>query len=142
MVYYYPVSIPNSIDKKSFTTLKQNTYTSTMLYSNEGIFQIKKNKLYAIHFSDDEYPKNITIDDIKYSTDKTITHMTPCNKLPYDFIEKDILVTCYEVGSVKLYIEEEDDEISNLYFDVKDENIYGIQEDVSNLMRKVLKASF
>lgn len=141
MVYYYPLSFPNAIDKNSLGLFKQHTYLSTMLYSNEGIFKIKKNKLYTIHFIDDNCPINTTIDDITYYIDKSIIQYTLCNKLPYDFIKKDMVVTCYDGGSVKLYIEEKDNEIHQIYFDVKDENIYEIQEEISNLMRKVLKAS-
>ena len=142
MLYYYPSEIPNHVDKTKLNHISNKTYSTTMLYSNEGMFQIQKGKLYSVHFNDDITSKKIKIDNKEYITDETEIQWKPCNKLPYDFLRKDITVNCYEKGSIKMYLEEFNNCVIHMYFFVKDRNIHGIHEDIQELMRKVLKASF
>ena len=142
MLYYYPSEIPKHVDKTKLDGISNKTYRTTMLYSNEGMFQIQKGKLYSVHFNDDIDSKKITIDNKEYMSDKTEIIWKLCDKLPYEFLRRDINVFCYEKGSIKMYLEESDNSIIHMYFFVKDSNIHGIHDDIQELMRKVLKASF
>jgi len=142
MLYYYPTQIPVSIDKSKLNTLKNHTYTTTLLYSSEGMFQIRKGKLYSVHFEDDNDSKTVKLGDVNYIVDKSNIKWSSVDKLPYDFIRKDTNVTCYEKDSLKFYIEETENKISHMYFFVKDPNFYGINNDIIEFMRKILKASF
>lgn len=143
MVFYYPVTIPEFINKNKLNVENHNSYNVIMMYSEEGIFEVKKDKLSAIHFIDDEQSRSLVIDSIKYRVDNSILKRKRCNKIPHKYIQKNIVVTCYQVGSVKLYIEEgrDDGKISQLYFVVRDDSVYGIHDDIQELMRKVLNAS-
>lgn len=142
MLYYYPKEFPRTIDKNKLNTMKYHKYNSIMLYSNEGMFQVRKGKIYSIHFDDDTNSKTIRLENVDYVVDKTEIKWTPSEKLPYEFIRKDTDVTCYECGSVKFYIEESNNKIIHMYFFVKDEKIYGVHNDIQDIMHKVLKASF
>jgi len=143
MVFYYPITIPEFINKNKLNIENHSTYNVIMMYSVEGIFEVKKDKLSAIHFIDDEQSRIMVIDNIKYRTDNSKIKRKKCNKLPHKYIQKNIVVTCYQKGSVGLYIEmsPDDGKISQLYFVVRDDNIYGIHDDIQELMRKVLNAS-
>lgn len=140
-MYYYPVSLPGKINKDKLQAIKETRYKTQMLYSKEGIFQLKKGRLYRVHYTDDCASKKITIGNTKYLCDRSETKLTESYKIPYNFIRKEIAVTCYEVGSVKMYIEEHKDRLSQIYFYVSDSNIYGVENDIQDLMRKVLKES-
>ena len=141
-MYYYPVSVPEKINKNKLQGIKVSNYKTSMLYSSEGIFQLKKGRIYRVHYTDDSSSKTIMIGKTKYVCDRSETKWTESHKIPYQFVRKEITATCYEVGSVKMYIEEDKEKVSHIYFYVSDINIYGIENDIQELMRKVLKASF
>ena len=141
-MYYYPVSLPEKINKDKLQGIKVSNYKTCMLYSSEGIFQIKKGRIYRVHYTDDCSSKKITIGKTKYVCDRSETKWTESHKIPYKFVRKELAVTCYEVGSVKMYIEECKEKVSHIYFYVSESNIYGVENDIQELMRKVLKASF
>lgn len=142
MLYYYPKEFPRQVDKSKLDSMKFHKYNAVMLYSNEGMFQVRNGKIYSVHFQDDTNSKTIILDGLNYVVDKTEIKWTPSEKLPYDFIRKDTSVTCYECGSIKFYIEERNDKVIHMYFFIKDEKIYGVHNDIQDIMRKVLKASF
>ena len=105
-----------------------------MLYSNEGMFQVKSGKLYQVHFKDDENSVQKKIGNHKFICDNSLITWTPSNKLPYKFIRKDLMLSCYVNGSLKMYIEETEGKVTHLYFYVKDTNIYNIEEEISDMI--------
>ena len=132
-MYFYPTVLPN-LNRKKLKSLEKYSSQSTLLYSDEGLFQVKNGKLYQVHFIDDENAKRKNIGTNNFICDNSEIKWTSSNKLPFSFKRKDIMVYCYEKGSVKLYIEEDNEKPSNVYFYVKDESIYGIEDDIAQMM--------
>lgn len=147
MFYYPDIKLPGNINDSKLQSIDHKCYKITMLYSSEGIFQVKNAKLWSVFYLDDDNNNTITkttIDNIDYVTDKSDIKFKISNKIPYEFTRRDLNITEYSKGSVTLYIERTigDDKVTNLYFNIKNQNIYGIHDDIKELMRKVLKASF
>ena len=138
-MHYYPTILPH-VNKSKLERYKKYSSPTTMLYSNEGMFQVKSGKLYQVHFKDDENSVQKNIGKCKVVCDNSYITWTPSNKLPYDFIRKDITVNCYVNGSLKMYIEECGGNVTHLYFYVKDTNIYNIEEEIGNMLELCAKS--
>ena len=138
-MHYYPTILPH-VNKSKLERYKKYSSPTTMLYSNEGMFQVKSGKLYQVHFKDDENSVQKNIGKCKVICDNSYITWTPSNKLPYDFIRKDVTVNCYVNGSLKMYIEETDGKVSHLYFYVKDTNIYNIEEEIADMLELCAKS--
>ena len=134
-MYFYPTVLSN-INKKKLKPLEKYSSRSTMLYSDEGLFQIKNEKIFQVHFIDDVRAKCMKIGDNNFVCDDSEINWTQSNKLPYSFKRKDIMVYCYEKGSVKMYIEEVKDQTNHVYFYVKAQNIYGVEDDIAEMMER------
>lgn len=132
-MHYYPCILPH-INKSNLTKYKKYTASTTMLYSNEGLFQVKSGKLYQVHFKDDASSCKKKIGQTQFICDNSAISWTPSNKLPYDYLRKDITSHCYENGSLKLYIEEYEGKINHIYFFVKDTSIYKIEEEIAAMV--------
>ena len=138
MMYYYPKILPLRINKNRLVNSKDtrvSSYTQTTLYSQEGIYHIKKGKLYTVHFNDSLNSVKNIINNDEYISDTSDIVLSPSQKLPYEFIKQDIMVTVYEKGSVKMVIEEAKDKLMHIYFEVKNNDIYGVHEDINELMK-------
>jgi len=138
MLYYYPKILPLRINKNRLVNSKDtrvSSYTQTTLYSQEGIYHIKKGKLYTVHFNDSLNSVKNIINNDEYISDTSDIVLSPSQKLPYEFIKQDIMVTVYEKGSVKMVIEEAKDKLMHMYFEVKNNDIYGVHEDINELMK-------
>ena len=138
MLYYYPNILPLRINKNRLVNSKDtrvSSYTQTTLYSQEGIYHIKKGKLYTVHFNDSLNSVKNIINNDEYISDTSDIVLSPSQKLPYEFIKQDIMVTVYEKGSVKMVIEEAKDKLMHMYFEVKNNDIYGVHEDINELMK-------
>jgi hypothetical protein len=138
MLYYYPKVLPLRINKNRLVNSKDtrvSSYTQTTLYSQEGIYHIKKGKLYTVHFNDSLNSVKNIINNDEYISDTSDIVLSPSQKLPYEFIKQDIMVTVYEKGSVKMVIEEAKDKLMHIYFEVKNNDIYGVHEDINELMK-------
>ena len=138
MLYYYPKVLPLRINKNRLVNSKDtrvSSYTQTTLYSQEGIYHIKKGKLYTVHFNDSLNSVKNIINNDEYISDTSDIVLSPSQKLPYEFIKQDIMVTVYEKGSVKMIIEETKDKFMHMYFEVENNDIYGVHEDINELMK-------
>jgi hypothetical protein len=133
-MYIYPCNLPK-VNKKKLSHFKSHTYTSSMLYSTEGLFMIKKNKLCQLHFKDDTQAIKKRIMDTDFIYDDSEIQYSNSHKIPYEFIRRDIIVTCYDMGSIKCYMEETDGILSHLYFRISDKNIFGIEEDINEFIQ-------
>ena len=132
-MHYYPLILPY-INKSKLEKFKKYTARTTLLYSDEGMFQIKGGKLYQVHFVDDENSFRKKLGSCEFICDDSKIEWTPSNKLPYEFDRRDTINHCYEKGTLKLYIEECEGRIEHIYFYVKDTQIYGIEEDIMEML--------
>lgn len=135
-MHYYPTILPH-VNRSKIEKYKKYSSPTTMLYSNEGLFQVKSGKLYQVHFKDDENSSEKRINGVRFVCDNSEVKWTPSNKLPYHYVRKDITLSCYENGSLKLYIEEEKGKTTHMYFYVKNTNLYGIEEEISEMFKKI-----
>ena len=138
MLYYYPKSLPTKINKdrlENLKSIKSSSYTEIYLYSNEGIYLIKKNKLYMTHFNDSNNSVKVIINEDEYISDTSDVVLTPCSKLPYSFIKKEMSITSYEKGSIKMILQECNNSLEHIYFEIKNNDIYGIHDDIKELFQ-------
>ena len=133
-MYFYPEKIP-LIDISKIKHLKKYTNNTTMLYSSEGLFQIKSGKLLKVHFNDDKNTFKKCIGSTNFICDNSDIIWTPCNKIPYNFKKKEIVVNCYEKGNAKLYLELINDRINHIYFYIKDPSLYGTENDIIDILK-------
>jgi len=135
-MHYYPCILThiNTEKLRAKKNVKCHKSETTLLYSSEGMFQLRKGQLYQVHFQDDENSEKRRINGIDYICDKSNIIWTPCNKLPYDFERRDITEICFERGSVKFYINECGGKLVNCFFSIKSQDILDIEEDIAELM--------
>jgi hypothetical protein len=135
-MHYYPCILPyiNTDKLKAKKNVKCHKSETTMLYSSEGMFQIRKGQLYQVHFQDDEHSEKRKINGVDYVCDNSNIVWSSCNKLPYDFERRDITELCFERGSVKFYVNECKGKIIHCFFSIKSQNILDIEQDIAELM--------
>ena len=133
-MHYYPVILPN-INKNKLTRFKKYSAETTMLYSDEGLFQVKTGKLYQVHFIDDNNSYKKKIGPVQFICDNSQIKWSPSNKLPYNFVRKDIMVNCYEKNSIKLYIEETNGKPTHIYFYIKDTSLHEIENEIEEILK-------
>ncbi len=135
-MHYYPSILPHiNIDKlRAKKNIKCHKSETTMLYSSEGMFQIRKGQLYQVHFHDDENSEKCRINGVDYICDKSKIIWSPSNKLPYDFERRDITELCFERGSVKFYVNLWNGKIIHCFFSIKSLDILDIEQDIAELM--------
>lgn len=134
-MYYYPKILP-IINLSKLNEIKHRKSETTMLYSSEGLFQIRKGNLYQVHFLDSIQSEKRKINAVEYICDDSIISWSPSHKLPFEFNRSDIIEFCYEYGSVKFYVHQCEGKIIHAFFYIKDDNIYEIEEDIANLMAR------
>jgi hypothetical protein len=134
-MYLHPTTIPQ-INKKKLDKFKNKNETIVKLYSNEGIYQIKNNKLYKIYYIDDEKSNsNITLNSQHFIVDNSEIKYIYSNKIPFNFKKKTLLITTYETSNCKIIIEEDNNRnILNVYFYVKDPSIYEFKNEIKNFL--------
>jgi len=134
-MYYYPEILPD-IDVEKVKRVCENRHDITRLYSDEGIFQIKNAKIKRLHFEDDEnYGKKITIGSNKFICDKTKVDFIPTNKIPYSFEKREF--TLYNKGRMGVEYDSKQMKITHLYFNVESPDIFGIEEEIAEYMKKI-----
>ena len=65
-MHYYPTILPH-VNKSKLERYKKYSSPTTMLYSNEGMFQVKSGKLYQVHFKDDENSVQKILESVRLS---------------------------------------------------------------------------
>lgn len=136
-MYYYPVTIPkvNIMKLKHNPQVKHKTYKTTMLYSNEGIFQIRDNHLFRTYFDDDDTGGEMKkINGVELVWDKTKVHWIPTNKIPYNYEKREISISVFEKPAVKMYVEEYKGRFNHIYFYVKTPGVYGVDEEIAEFL--------
>lgn len=133
---YYPTLLPYvNIEKLKSKNIKSKVSSTTMLYSPEGIFQIRNGQLYQVHFKDALENTKCKIKGVEYIRDDSEIIWTPSSKLPYNFERRDITETCFERGSVKFYVlKNNEQKMTHCYFQIKDPNILDIEKDIGEMM--------
>ena len=127
-------TIPNTINVDSLEKYKLKQSSETCIYSEEGIFRIKKNNLYKESVQD-KTSSHFTIDNIDFTLDKSIVlKQRYPYKLPFNFLTKKFQQTTYGLNpksKIKLIIEQSSAKIYNMYF-LTDEDIknFSISEDI------------
>ncbi len=135
-MYYYPCELPKQINKKKIERYKKYSNKVTTLYSPEGIFQIKGHRLMQTHFKDDHKAFQTDINNIAFICDNSEMKNTQVNKIPFEFEMHSRMVTCYEKGSLQMFVEEDETQkdIENLYFIIKQSSIFGIEKEMTDLL--------
>lgn len=134
-MYLHPATIPQ-INQKKIDKTKHKSETIIKLFSNEGIYQIKNNKLYKIYYIDDENSNSsITINSQQFIVDNSELKYIHSNKIPFNYKKQRLLVTTYETSNCKMIIETDDSKkIVNMYFSIKDPSVYEFKNEIKNFL--------
>lgn len=133
MFYYYPFTLP-VLDLNKIYNFCDKKEKITRLYSDEGVYEIKNSKLFKIHCIDDEsHGKQVNIGSSKFIIDSSKIKLIPSHKIPYNFEKREF--TLYKKG--RMTIEINNSKITHLYFMVESPDIYGVEEEIINLMKNI-----
>lgn len=133
MYYYYPLSLP-VLDLDKIERYCDKKEKIIRLYSDEGIFQVKKSKIFRIHYIDDETNgKRMKVGKWDFVSDDSKIILNLSNKIPYNFEKREF--TIYKKGLMTIEIQKS--KVANMYFTVDSPEIHGIEEDIINCMKNI-----
>lgn len=115
---------------------------SHLIYSNEGLFEIKGDKIYKKKIVDENTEKN-KIDNHEIILDKSrIKNTYTVSQIPYNHIFKKMLIKTYSLrdkSRIKLIIEMNEDKIEDIYLSTQELLLtHSLKEDILTFL-SVLK---
>ena len=135
-MYYYPTALSKLNTDKLSQYIKPTTFNIIMLYSDEGVFKLKNETVYRQHFGmENTNYKHFKIADTEFICDNSEVLDVKTHKLPFDFEQYDISVFCFEKGSVKFFVQKNNDIVIHSYFHVKHHDTYGIEDDIDKIIK-------
>ena len=127
--YFSDLSITEKIDFQEITLITKTKITR--VFSSEGIFHVKDNKMMKLNIKDRPI-ENITIQDIEFIVDKSsIKYDVDWYQInPYHIMETIDVYTYVLCDDVQLILEKQDKHTSSIYFLINDiDNI-----DINNII--------
>ena len=114
-LYFSDLSIAEKIDFQGINLLTKTEFTR--IFSNEGIFHVKDNKLMRLNIKDQPI-ENITIQNIEFIVDKSsIKYDVDWYQInPYHIMETIDVYTYVLCDKVQLILEKQDKHTSSIYF--------------------------
>ena len=102
----------------NLTQFKPVNTTEKKLYTNEGIYEIRDNKIYNLDILDKEIEELIIYDN-HLILDNSEINLVLCFRIPNFFIEKTIKKSIYTLDNIDLVIEKENNLQDEMYFEIK-----------------------
>jgi hypothetical protein len=147
-IYFSDVSLVHKIDFQENITLEDKTFY-TRIYSSEGIFIVKNNKLSRLQIKD-EPVENITVNNIDFRVDKSeIKYDVDCFQISPEHMSMIIYVYTYALydeslypfsNKVKLVVEKQLDNICACYFQIEDALEFNNIENIKLMLVTFLSA--
>ena len=106
---------PINLNLKAFDPVHT---TEKKIYTNEGIYEIRDDKIYNLDILDKEI-EELMIDDNHLILDNSEVNLVQCFRIPNFFIEKTIKKSTYQFDDINLIIEKENDLQDEIYFKIK-----------------------
>lgn len=106
---------PINLNLKAFDPVHT---TKKKIYTNEGIYEIKDDKIYNLDILDKEI-EELMIDGNHLILDNSEVNLVQCFRIPNFFIEKTIKKSTYQFDDINLIIEKENDLQDEIYFKIK-----------------------
>ena len=121
MRFYFDGDIPNiSSNKLNIVPIIVN---EIVLYSYEGIYIIKNNKLYTLEVKDGLI-ENMTIHNNDFKIDNSEFNIRETYRYPNKYLEKHIIKEIYQDEYIEFVIEKENNIPLEMYFNIKNKNTY------------------
>lgn len=121
MRFFFDGDIPNISTNK--LNIVPKIVNEIVLYSYEGIYIIKENKLYTLEVEDGLienmtiYNNDLIIDNSKFNVKETYRY-------PNKYLEKHIVKEIYQDEYIEFVIEKENNIPIEMYFIIKDKNTH------------------
>ena len=112
------VFLKTDIQDLNVSTLNKTIVNEQYLYTNEGIYKIKDNKIFNLVIKDNPI-EEYTHDNINMVIDPSEFDEVECFRIPQTYLEKNIIKHMYTFNHITLVIELEDKE-KTIYFNIKD----------------------
>lgn len=106
---------PINLNLKAFDSVHT---TEKKIYTNEGIYEIRDDKIYNLDILDKEI-EELMIDGNHLILDNSEVNLVQCFRIPNFFIEKTIKKSTYQFDDINLIIEKENDLQDEIYFKIK-----------------------
>ena len=119
MRFFFDGDIPNISTNK--LNISPKIVNEIVLYSYEGIYIIKDNKLYTLEV-EDGLIENMTIHNTDLIIDNSKFNVKETYRYPNKYLEKHIVKEIYQDEYIEFVIEKENNIPIEMYFNIKDKN--------------------
>ena len=98
--------------------LKPEINNINVLYSYEGIYEIKTNKIYKRIMKIDIEPKQYTFKNYSYIQDGSMYNLEIVNKIPFNYYNENQIIYTYKISDNIKYIKiyDDTDKLIDYYF--------------------------
>jgi hypothetical protein len=121
MRFFFDDDIPNISTNK--LNIVPKIVNEIVLYSYEGIYIIKENKLYTLEV-EDGLIENIIIHNTDLIIDNSKFNVKETYRYPNKYLEKHIVKEIYQDEYIEFVIEKENNIPIEMYFIIKDKNTH------------------
>lgn len=121
MRFFFDGDIPNISTNK--LNIVPKIVNEIVLYSYEGIYIIKENKLYTLEV-EDGLIENIIIHNTDLIIDNSKFNVKETYRYPNKYLEKHIVKEIYQDEYIEFVIEKENNIPIEMYFNIKDKNTH------------------
>lgn len=121
MRFFFDGDIPNISTNK--LNISPKIVNEIVLYSYEGIYIIKDNKLYTLEV-EDGLIENMTIHNTDLIIDNSKFNVKETYRYPNKYLEKHIVKEIYQNEYIEFVIEKENNIPIEMYFNIKDKNTH------------------
>jgi hypothetical protein len=123
MRFFFDGDIPNLNILNNKLNISPKIVNEIVLYSYEGIYIIKENKLYTLEV-EDGLIENITIHNNDFIIDNSKFNVKEIYRYPNNYLEKHIVKEIYQGEYIEFVIEKENNIPIEMYFNIKDKNTH------------------
>ena len=127
-----------AIPHKTLIPYYISTKNKSLIYSEEGIFKIAKDKIYKMKVVDVPVKKYVMDNIVLYCDDSTIVVDDEWFQIPYSHYKNDIVEETYKLNSdssMQMIFVKKDGFVQDIYFETKcDINTIGVKDDIISFL--------
>ena len=127
----YFKEVPEYLDLNIQPEIEQEQH----IYSNDGIYIIKQNELYNLDIKEHEKGEELNYIDVLFIVDNTEYTLTKTFTFPNMYKIETINKEIYDLESIQLIVEKQNNVIYDAYIEIKDKHAY--KECLSTLLLKI-----
>lgn len=123
MRFFFDDDISNVNISTNKLNISPKIINEIVMYSYEGIYIIKDNKLYTLEVADGLI-ENMTIHNTDLIIDNSKFNVKETYRYPNKYLEKHIVKEIYQDEYIEFVIEKENNIPIEMYFNIKDKNTH------------------